>query len=199
MGVQPSPQQETQGIKLMRLDQPSGACGRLLPTIDVCAWYLSILSCDNILSMTSSLSLTSTSTVLAHVRATMAATSRRFMEGPLSKWTNVMNGWQYRWFVLDQSAGLLSYYTVGRFTGRALNGIPFLQSDLGIICTVFLWCSLPPVGKWHRNSCSFPLPTFVATNKANSYLVMLMHTCKEWSLQYASQLQPAATWQLDPG
>ena len=34
------------------------------------------------------------------------------MEGPLSKWTNVMKGWQYRWFVLDDSAGLLSYYTV---------------------------------------------------------------------------------------
>lgn len=34
------------------------------------------------------------------------------MEGPLSKWTNVVNGWQYRWFVLDQNAGLLSYYTV---------------------------------------------------------------------------------------
>jgi len=123
----------------------------------------------------------------------MAATSRRFMEGPLSKWTNVMNGWQYRWFVLDQSAGLLSYYTVGRFTGRALNGILFLQSDLCAICTVFLWCLLLPVGKWHRNSCSFPLPTFVATNKADSYHVMLMHTCKEWSLWYASQSQPAAT------
>lgn len=35
------------------------------------------------------------------------------MEGPLSKWTNVMKGWQYRWFVLDDGAGLLSYYTVG--------------------------------------------------------------------------------------
>lgn len=34
------------------------------------------------------------------------------MEGPLSKWTNVMKGWQYRWFVLDDGAGLLSYYTV---------------------------------------------------------------------------------------
>ena len=32
-------------------------------------------------------------------------------EGPLSKWTNVMKGWQYRWFVLDDNAGLLSYYT----------------------------------------------------------------------------------------
>lgn len=33
------------------------------------------------------------------------------MEGPLSKWTNVVNGWQYRWFVLDMSVGVLSYYT----------------------------------------------------------------------------------------
>lgn len=37
------------------------------------------------------------------------------MEGPLSKWTNVMKGWQYRWFVLDYNAGLLSYYTVRSF------------------------------------------------------------------------------------
>jgi len=29
----------------------------------------------------------------------------------LSKWTNVMKGWQYRWFVLDDTAGLFSYYT----------------------------------------------------------------------------------------
>jgi len=33
------------------------------------------------------------------------------MQGALSKWTNVMKGWQYRWFVLDDNAGLFSYYT----------------------------------------------------------------------------------------
>ncbi|XP_053966750.1 oxysterol-binding protein-related protein 9 isoform X3 [Anastrepha ludens] len=33
------------------------------------------------------------------------------LEGTLSKWTNVMKGWQYRFFVLDENAGLLSYYT----------------------------------------------------------------------------------------
>jgi len=33
------------------------------------------------------------------------------MEGALSKWTNVMKGWRYRWFVLDENAGLFSYYT----------------------------------------------------------------------------------------
>lgn len=37
------------------------------------------------------------------------------VEGPLSKWTNVMKGWQYRWFVLDEAAGLLSYFTVSFF------------------------------------------------------------------------------------
>ncbi|EUB58908.1 Oxysterol-binding protein-related protein 9 [Echinococcus granulosus] len=33
------------------------------------------------------------------------------MEGPLSKWTNVVQGWQFRWFVLDLAMGVLSYYT----------------------------------------------------------------------------------------
>uniref|UniRef100_A0A8B9GYJ2 Oxysterol-binding protein n=1 Tax=Astyanax mexicanus TaxID=7994 RepID=A0A8B9GYJ2_ASTMX len=40
------------------------------------------------------------------------------MEGPLSKWTNLMKGWQYRWFVLDYNAGLLSYYTVSTVCQR---------------------------------------------------------------------------------
>lgn len=34
------------------------------------------------------------------------------MEGALTKWTNMVNGWQARWFVLDDNAGLLSYYIV---------------------------------------------------------------------------------------
>lgn len=46
------------------------------------------------------------------------------MEGSLSKWTNVMKGWQYRWFVLDENSGLLSYYTVSKITQR------FLPMDL---------------------------------------------------------------------
>lgn len=33
------------------------------------------------------------------------------LEGPLSKWTNVVKGWQFRWFVLEENSGLLSYYT----------------------------------------------------------------------------------------
>ena len=34
------------------------------------------------------------------------------LEGPLSKWTNLIKGWQFRWFVLDDQSGILSYYTV---------------------------------------------------------------------------------------
>lgn len=33
------------------------------------------------------------------------------LEGTLSKWTNVMKGWQTRWFVLEPEIFLLSYYT----------------------------------------------------------------------------------------
>ena len=49
------------------------------------------------------------------------------MEGPLSKWTNVMKGWQYRWFVLDYNAGLLSYYTVRSFTRSGRRWTEFVQ------------------------------------------------------------------------
>jgi len=34
----------------------------------------------------------------------------QIMEGQLSKFTNLMKGWQYRWFVLDAEGGTLSYY-----------------------------------------------------------------------------------------
>lgn len=43
------------------------------------------------------------------------------VEGPLSKWTNVMKGWQYRWFVLDEAAGLLSYFTVSFFNIKPIS------------------------------------------------------------------------------
>ncbi|RDD40206.1 Oxysterol-binding protein-related protein 9 [Trichoplax sp. H2] len=45
------------------------------------------------------------------VKASSMAMVGAPMEGPLSKWTNVVKGWQYRWFVLDETAGILSYYT----------------------------------------------------------------------------------------
>ncbi len=35
---------------------------------------------------------------------------RRPFEGQLNKFTNVMKGWQYRWFVLDPENGHLEYY-----------------------------------------------------------------------------------------
>lgn len=32
------------------------------------------------------------------------------MEGLLNKYTNVMKGWQYRWFVMDADSGMLEYF-----------------------------------------------------------------------------------------
>lgn len=49
---------------------------------------------------------------LSRVFFLWCAVKMTMLEGTLSKWTNVMKGWQYRWFVLDENAGLLSYYTV---------------------------------------------------------------------------------------
>lgn len=53
----------------------------------------------------------------------------RGMEGPLSKWTNVMKGWQYRWFVLDHQTGLLSYYTV-RLKDILKDVLAFMKSKM---------------------------------------------------------------------
>lgn len=37
--------------------------------------------------------------------------NQRF-SGQLSKYTNVVKGWQYRWFLLDPHTGMLHYYLV---------------------------------------------------------------------------------------
>ena len=39
---------------------------------------------------------------------------RQPTEGQLSKWTNLMKGWQYRWFTLDPDSGMLGYYVVSK-------------------------------------------------------------------------------------
>uniref|UniRef100_A0A182QI74 PH domain-containing protein n=1 Tax=Anopheles farauti TaxID=69004 RepID=A0A182QI74_9DIPT len=58
------------------------------------------------------------------------------LEGTLSKWTNVMKGWQYRWFVLDENAGLLSYYTMGYDV--TLSSVPYCTASTceNIICII---------------------------------------------------------------
>ena len=40
-------------------------------------------------------------------------------EGQLSKFTNVVKGWQYRWFVLDPETGLLDYFLPEERGGRS--------------------------------------------------------------------------------
>lgn len=42
-----------------------------------------------------------------------------------------MKGWQYRWFVLDYNAGLLSYYTVGSSRRFVLVGAPGVEVAAG--------------------------------------------------------------------
>lgn len=36
----------------------------------------------------------------------------RLFEGQLYKYTNVVKGWQYRWFVINPTRGTLEYYMV---------------------------------------------------------------------------------------
>ena len=43
---------------------------------------------------------------------TMDNSMKQILEGQLSKYTNVMKGWQYRWFVLNPETGTLTYYMV---------------------------------------------------------------------------------------
>lgn len=59
---------------------------------------------------------------------------RRRFEGQLSKFTNVVKGWQFRWFVLDPESGRLEYYLLEERNGRCrgsqyLAGSVVLPSD----------------------------------------------------------------------
>ena len=58
------------------------------------------------------------------------------MEGPLSKWTNVMKGWQYRWFVLDSNSGILSYFTVSSIDFIHIIYSAFSRDDNEVIASV---------------------------------------------------------------
>lgn len=40
----------------------------------------------------------------------MEISTKRHYSGQLYKYTNVMKGWQYRFFTLDPQAGLFHYY-----------------------------------------------------------------------------------------
>lgn len=43
---------------------------------------------------------------------------RRRFEGQLSKFTNVVKGWQFRWFVLEPESGRLEYYLLEERNGK---------------------------------------------------------------------------------
>jgi len=42
----------------------------------------------------------------------------RRWEGQLNKFTNVVKGWQYRWFVLEPTTGMLEYYLLEDRSGK---------------------------------------------------------------------------------
>ena len=42
----------------------------------------------------------------------------RRWEGQLNKFTNVVKGWQYRWFVLDPETGSLQYFLLDEKSGK---------------------------------------------------------------------------------
>jgi len=52
------------------------------------------------------------------VATTPPADLRRKWEGQLNKFTNVVKGWQYRWFVLQPDSGQLQYFLLEEKTGR---------------------------------------------------------------------------------
>lgn len=58
------------------------------------------------------------------------------MEGQLSKWTNLMKGWQYRWFVLNAETGYLEYYVVRPSTLLYYFFAIFYVVDINMICVI---------------------------------------------------------------
>ena len=67
------------------------------------------------------------------------------MEGPLSKWTNVMQGWQYRWFVLDENVALLSYYTV---SSSSINQFSFHSTPVQFILNYYIFIICRVIGSY---------------------------------------------------
>ena len=53
------------------------------------------------------------------VEETTQADLRRRWEGQLNKFTNVVKGWQYRWFVLEPDCGKLQYFLLEEKTGKS--------------------------------------------------------------------------------
>ena len=56
--------------------------------------------------------------VMAEEKSIKDGEQKRRFEGQLSKFTNVVKGWQFRWFVLDPESGRLEYYLLEDRNGR---------------------------------------------------------------------------------
>ena len=55
-----------------------------------------------------------------YFNANLTLFSWRPLEGPLIKFTNVMKGWQQRWFLLDPESGMLEYFEVSILTANII-------------------------------------------------------------------------------
>jgi hypothetical protein len=51
-------------------------------------------------------------TVFSKQENNVGISLRQISEGQLLKYTNMMKGWQNRWFVLDPRTGMLEYFMV---------------------------------------------------------------------------------------
>ena len=56
--------------------------------------------------------------------------SRKRYEGQLYKFTNVVKGWQYRWFVLDPESGRLEYYLPEEMDTGKCRGAQYLSGAM---------------------------------------------------------------------
>lgn len=61
-------------------------------------------------------------------------------EGQLNKYTNVVKGWQYRWFVLNPDKGTFVYYLVSRLPFEHHNNVndEWLNVELKLNSSGFL-------------------------------------------------------------
>lgn len=56
--------------------------------------------------------------MIGETELTVSQDLRRRWEGQLNKFTNVVKGWQYRWFVLEPECGKLEYFLLEEKSGR---------------------------------------------------------------------------------
>ena len=112
------------------------------------------------------------------------------MEGTLSKWTNVMKGWQIRWFVLDEQAGLFSYYTVSNCCVFCVSHYP-LDSYQVLVLTALRLAKNFTLEPSTRLQHACAVGTFRAVSPARRRGRVWRHLVQNLSVSYSLKI-PAA-------